>query len=162
MMDAGKGLRSYRDLRVWQEAIKLVEIIYDLCKSMPQEERYGLCSQMQRAAVSVPANIAEGYERDHRKEYIHHLSISRGSLAELETHLIIAQRLGFLSRENVLKGWQQSRVVGRILRGLIASLKDRSGSSRPFPAPSPEPPDPQSKAAGTKPRRPTGSGRQKE
>jgi four helix bundle protein len=161
-MDGEMRLRSYRDLRVWQEAIKLVEIIYGICKSMPQEERYGLCSQMQRASVSVPANVAEGYERDHRKEYLHHLSISRGSLAELETHLIIAERLGFLTRKKAVEGWNQSQLVGRILRGLIDSLKGRGKKASHLLAPSPEPLDPEAKTAKTRSRTPTSAGQQKE
>ncbi|MHC4916453.1 MAG: four helix bundle protein [Planctomycetota bacterium] len=67
-------LQTYRELKVWQEAVNLVEQVYRVTKTLPSEERFGLCSQMQRAAVSVPANIAEGYGREHRKEYLRHLS----------------------------------------------------------------------------------------
>lgn len=155
-------LRSYRDLRAWQEAIKLVEMVYGLTRTMPQEERYGLCSQMQRASVSVPSNIAEGYGRDHRKEYVHHLSISKGSLAELETLVIISEKLCLLSREAALSVWQQAQLTGRLLRALAESLKGCRNSVVRTRDPRPETPDPNTNSAGTKPRRPTGSGRQKE
>jgi len=86
-------ITSFRDLRVWQLAMDLVELVYRLTRSFPRNEIYGLASQIQRAAVSVPSNIAEGHTREHTKEYLHHLSMSQASLAELETHLEIAIRL---------------------------------------------------------------------
>ena len=137
-MAATRALRNYRDLQVWQEAIKLVEAVYRISRAMPQDERFGLCAQMQRAAVSVPANIAEGYGRDHRKEYLHHLSMARASLMELETHLIIAQKLGFVERGVLLSPWEQSQVVGRLLRALARSLGGRSGLPKPQ-TPNPKP-----------------------
>ncbi len=79
-------VKSYRDLRVWQAAMNLVEQVYRLTRAFPKQETYGLSSQMQRAAVSIPSNIAEGHTREHLKEYLHHLSIAQASLAELETH----------------------------------------------------------------------------
>ena len=94
-------IQTYRDLTVWQKSMDLVAEIYRLTKLFPQEELFGLTSQIRRAAVSVPANIAEGYGRIHRKEYLHHLSIARGSLMEVETHLQIAVRLTFLERDQV-------------------------------------------------------------
>ena len=84
---------SYRELLVWQKAMDLVETTYRLAKQFPASERFGLTSQMQRAAVSVPANIAEGRGRKHLAEYVHHLSIANGSLKELETVILIAERL---------------------------------------------------------------------
>ena len=86
-------ITTYRQLDVWQRAIQLVETVYLLTRQFPADERYGLTSQLQRAAVSVPANIAEGWGRSHRGDYPRHLSIARGSLMEVETLLIIAEKL---------------------------------------------------------------------
>ena len=94
-------LKSFRDLRVWQLAMELVELIYRVTQSFPKHEVYGLTSQMQRAAVSVPSNLAEGHTREHTKEYLHHLSMAQASLAELETQLEIAARLNYLDREKL-------------------------------------------------------------
>ncbi|MBZ5502136.1 MAG: four helix bundle protein [Acidobacteriia bacterium] len=90
------GIKSYRDLLVWQKAMDLVVASYGIAKKLPAQEMYGLVTQIQRAAASIPANIAEGHGRKHRGDYLHHLSIARGSLLELETHLLIAGRLGYL------------------------------------------------------------------
>lgn len=88
---------SFRDLRVWQVAMDLVEDVYRLTRSFPRQEIYGLTSQMQRAAVSIPSNIAEGHTREHRKEFLFHISTAQASLAELQTHLEIALRLNYCS-----------------------------------------------------------------
>ena len=90
----GKKMESYKELAVWQKAIELVTDIYEVTKSFPQEE--SLIAQIQRAAISVPANIAEGWGRGSTKEYLQYLRVSRGSLAELETHLIISYKLDFI------------------------------------------------------------------
>jgi four helix bundle protein len=90
-------LKSFRELRVWQLAMELVELIYRLTSKFPKHERYGLTGQLQRAAVSIPSNIAEGHTRQHTKEYLHHLSIAQGSLAEVDTQLEIAARLDYVS-----------------------------------------------------------------
>ncbi|HEY8692428.1 MAG TPA: four helix bundle protein, partial [Chloroflexota bacterium] len=96
--ESGVGeVRSFRDLRVWQAGMDLVESSYRLTQGFPNSELYGLVSQIRRAAVSVPANIAEGYVRESTREYLQHLSIAQGSLGELETHFEIAARLAFLS-----------------------------------------------------------------
>jgi len=92
-------IKSYRDLRVWQLGMDLVEQVYCLTRKFPKTEQYGLMSQMQRAAVSIPSNIAEGHTREYTKKYLRHLSFSQSSLAELETQLEIASRLNYLSRE---------------------------------------------------------------
>lgn len=86
-------MNSYRDLVVWQKSIILVEKIYQTTKKLPKHEIYGITSQIQRAAVSIPSNIAEGYSRSHRLEYIQFLSIAKGSLAELETQILILKRV---------------------------------------------------------------------
>ncbi len=87
------AITSYKDLEVWQKAVELVVQCYQITKGFPANEVYGLASQLQRAAVSVPANIAEGRSRRHNKEFIQYISIAYGSLAELETHIEIAKRL---------------------------------------------------------------------
>lgn len=117
-------LQTYRELKVWQKAIDLVEQVYVLTNNFPNDEKFGLVSQMRRAAVSVPANIAEGYGRTHRGDYLRHLSFSRGSLLELETHLVIASRLGFVGGENDADLSRRVQEVDRMLYGLIESLSE--------------------------------------
>ena len=118
------GLRTYRDLQAWQKSMELVVSAYRLTGEYPSDERYGLTGQTRRAAVSIPANIAEGYGRTHRGDYLRHLSIARGSLAELETHLTIAARLNLVTREGTLDTWNLAQETGKLLRKLIESLKD--------------------------------------
>ena len=115
---------TYRELEVWQRSIDLVEEVYVLCRLLPTEEKYGLRSQMQRCAVSIAANIAEGYGRQHRKEYLNHLSIASGSLAELETHLIISTRLKYFDRNQILVAWDLTQRVGKMLTMLKRSLQE--------------------------------------
>ncbi|HWP36687.1 MAG TPA: four helix bundle protein [Gemmatimonadales bacterium] len=116
-------VRSYRDLRVWQRAMDLVVLCYEASKKVPHDERYGLVSQLRRAAVSVPSNVAEGHCREHLGEYLHHLSIANGSLMELETGFLITQRLGYLPDETVREVFSNTREVGRMLATLIRKLK---------------------------------------
>lgn len=113
----------YRDLEVWQKAMNLVEHCYRCTDSFPKKEIYGLSSQLQRAAVSIPANIAEGQQRQHRKEFVQHLSIAIGSLAELETHIEIAARLNYIPQEISRLLFTQTEQIGRMLNGLKNSLK---------------------------------------
>jgi four helix bundle protein len=96
-------IRSYRDLKVWQESMNLVVECYQLTKTFPKNEVYGLSSQLQRSAVSVPSNIAEGRQRQHKREFIQHLSIAYGSLAELETHIQIAKRLNYIDENRLIE-----------------------------------------------------------
>ncbi len=93
------SMQGFRDLRVWQQAMDLVEQIYRVSEGFPARESYGLTNQLRRAAVSVPSNIAEGHTRQHIKEYLNHLSMAQASLAELETQLEIAFRLKYTSAE---------------------------------------------------------------
>ncbi|GAB4457859.1 MAG: four helix bundle protein [Anaerolineae bacterium] len=116
-------LKTYRELTVWQKAMDLVEAVYRLTQDFPAEEKFGLTSQLRRAAVSIPANIAEGYGRTHRGDYLRHLSIAKGSLLEVETHLIISVRLKFATREKAAESWRLSQQVGKMLSKLIASLQ---------------------------------------
>ena len=120
-------IRSFRDLRVWQAAMDLVEQIYQLTQRFPKHERYGLASQMQRAAVSVPSNIAEGHTRAHSKEYLHHLSIARGSLAELQTQLEIARRLTYCSAEEIEPLILRADSLGKQLYMLRNALTKNTG-----------------------------------
>jgi len=93
-------IKSFHDLIVWQKAMDLVEANYKVTKSFPKEELYGLTNQIRRALDSIPSNIAEGQGRDSTKEFIHHLSIAYGSLYEVETQLLIAQRLNYISQQD--------------------------------------------------------------
>jgi four helix bundle protein len=102
-------MKSHRGLDVWKKAMDMVVAVYELTSEFPAQERYGLSSEMQRAAVSVPANIAEGYGRLHRGDYVHHLSIASGSLAELETHITLAVRLGFVGQEVAAAVWNMAQ-----------------------------------------------------
>jgi len=120
-----KNIQSYQDLEVWQKAMDLVVMSYQLTKQFPKSENFGLSSQLQRAAVSVPANIAEGRTRKHQKEFLQFLSIANGSLAELETHLQIAQRLNYIDDKQLMEVLERSSEVGRMLNGLRRSIKTR-------------------------------------
>jgi len=97
--DEGK-IRNFKDLKIWQRGIELVKLIYVITNSFPADEKYGLVSQMRRSAVSVPSNIAEGFMRRHNKEYKQFLYIALGSLAELETQIIISKELNFITTEH--------------------------------------------------------------
>ena len=117
------SIQSYRDLKAWQEAMNLAEMCYRLTKTFPKEELYGMTSQIRRAGASVPANIAEGYGREHRQEYIRFLQIAQGSLKEVETHLILSTRVELTTSESTAPLLTQCETVGKILRGLIRSLQ---------------------------------------
>ena len=116
-------IRSYRDLRVWQEAMTLVEECYRFSQGLPREELFGLTSQLRRAAVSVPANVAEGYGRESKGSYVNFLKTAQGSLKELETHLILCQRLKYATVEAAETLLAHCEVVGKMLRGLIRNLQ---------------------------------------
>ncbi|MEM8772531.1 MAG: four helix bundle protein [Pseudomonadota bacterium] len=117
---------SYRDLKVWQKAMDLAEVVYEGTRSFPKEETYGLTSQMRRSAVSVPANIAEGYGRDSDGAFVQFLRMSQGSLKELETHAILAGRLGFMTPDTTSLTLERADEIGRMLRGLISSVQQRT------------------------------------
>jgi len=119
-------LKSYRDLLVWQKAMELTIEIYRFSSDFPKSEVYGLTSQLRRAGVSVPSNIAEGYGRGSRKEYVQFLCISQGSLKELETQVILAQRLNYRSEAAAEGLLGLSEEVGRMLGALIRSLRIRA------------------------------------
>lgn len=121
-------IRSFRDLRVWQAAMDLVEQIYRLTQAFPKHEIYGLASQMQRAAVSIPSNIAEGQTRGYTKEYLHHLAIARASLAELQTQLEIALRLKYCTLEHHGQLLEHTNQLGRQLSTLRNALSKNINS----------------------------------
>jgi len=119
------AFQSYQGLQDWQLGITLVEKAYQITQAFPQKETYALCNQMQRAAVSIPSNIAEGHARDSTKEFLHHLSIALGSLAELETQVIVAERLGYVQRPTADPVLEKAAELGRMLRRLQKSLKTK-------------------------------------
>lgn len=122
------SIRSYRDLNVWKKSIALTKQIYILSESFPKHETYGITQQLRRSAASVPSNIAEGHGRESLREYLHHISIAFGSLAELETQIIISKELGFVSSEKINTILQEADELGKMLRGLQSSLKIKLSS----------------------------------
>ena len=115
---------NYRDLVVWQRgAIDLVPEVYQLVKKLPKEETYALGDQLRRAVVSIPANAAEGQARQHHKEFLQHLSIAKGSLAELHTLLTVAQKLGYVTPAQLEAMEQKLAEVARPLNGLMSRLR---------------------------------------
>jgi len=116
------SIQTYSDLVAWQKAMGVVETVYRVTRDWPREELFGLTSQIRRAAVSVPANIAEGQGRTGIKEFLHHLSIANGSLRELQTHVLISQRLGYSDESTCKALMEQTTEVARLLVGLIKSL----------------------------------------
>jgi four helix bundle protein len=121
--------KGYKDLRVWQQAMMLAEAVYEVTKRFPQDERFGLISQMRRAAVSVPSNIAEGRGRGSDAELLRFCAIAYGSLMELETQAELARRLGFLPAHELSSIFEHCAEVARMLNALRASLSDEGKSS---------------------------------
>jgi len=119
MAEEGKG---FQGLKAWQKAYDLALHIYMLTKRFPKEETYGLISQLRRAMVSVSANIAEGYERQHRKEYLQFLFIAKGSLGETETYLLLARDLGYMTQMEYSIADDKRQEAAKLLKGLIKSL----------------------------------------
>jgi four helix bundle protein len=116
------AVQSYRDLIVWQKGMDLVEAAYRTTQNFPREEIYTLTSQMRRAAISIPCNIAEGQGRQTTKEFVHFLSIANGSLLELETQCLIAQRLAYINETQTNGLLLLTEEVGRLITGLDRSL----------------------------------------
>jgi four helix bundle protein len=115
---------SFRDLRVWQEAMRLTTNVYKATADFPRDETYGISSQMRRAAVSIPSNIAEGKGHRTNREFCSFLFHARGSLLELQTQILIAEELQYLSKERSAQLLEMAAVVGKSLSGLINSLKE--------------------------------------
>lgn len=120
-------IRSYRDLEVWRLAMELAKGCYEQTAEFPRRETYGLASQIRRAAVSIPSNIAEGHSRRTRPAYLNHLSIALGSQSEVETQIELAQQLRFLSEKPAKEILQLAERVGRMLHALIRAL-EKDGS----------------------------------
>jgi four helix bundle protein len=115
-------LKNFKELNVWQRAYQLCLEIYKITKDFPREERYGLTSQIRRAAVSIPSNIAEGYGRKTRREYIQALYVAYGSNCELDTQILLCGDLGFIKGEDLKRLQEVVGDVERMLKGLIKSL----------------------------------------
>jgi four helix bundle protein len=120
------AIKSYQDLLAWQKAMDYVVVCYGLSQNFPREEIYGLRLQLRRSAVSIPSNIAEGYGRETRGEYIHFLGIARGSLKESETQIILAFRLKYVTSDQMNHALSLAQEVGKLLRNLIISLKPKT------------------------------------
>jgi len=120
-----KAVQSYRGLEVWQRGRSLVRAVYELSASLPESEKFGLVNQMRRAAVSIPANIAEGWARHYSAEFVQFIRHANGSLAELETHLFLSQDLKFTSAKQVDPLLQETQILGRQLLALERSLNNR-------------------------------------
>ncbi len=123
-------VKCYRDLLVWQKAMCLVEEVYKISSGLPRNEENGIKAQIRRAAVSIPSNIAEGHSRQHTKEFLNHLSIALGSVAELETQLELRRRLNLSSENKVSTCIAQCGEVGRMVHGLLLSIRRRFDPSQ--------------------------------
>lgn len=118
-----KKLSDFRDLTVWQKGHQLVLEIYKITQTFPSEERFGLVSQMRRSAISIPANVAEGFKKRSQKDKANFYNIAQGSLEELRYYLILAKDLGYY--QNIASLWGLSEEVGKMLNGLIKTLRTR-------------------------------------
>jgi four helix bundle protein len=119
------SVRNYRDLRVWQQAMDLVESVYKLTDQFPKHELYVLTAHVHRTSISVPSNIAEGHTRSHKKEYMQHLSTAQSSLSELETQVEIAKRLHYISEEDLKTFLFSTNALGRQLYALQNAIQKR-------------------------------------
>lgn len=119
------SIQNFKDLTIWQNGIELSCTIYKLVEQLPKNEMYALSDQMRRASISVPSNIAEGHQRVSTKEYIRFLSISRGSLGELETQLVIANRIGHISAEQLQQVSASIESERRMINALISTLRKK-------------------------------------
>ena len=122
-------VESYRDLRVWQLGMDLVEQCYIVTRKFPNDEQFGLTSQIRRAAVSIPANIAEGWGRQGRAEYLRFLMIAQGSLKELETHLLLSRRVGITNESQVEPLLKNADSLGRMIFNLARKLRQKNSDT---------------------------------
>ncbi len=125
-------VRKYSELIAWQKAMDPVEQVYSASRDFPREEIYGLTSQIRRAAVSIPSNVAEGQSRTSTREFMHHLSIARGSLSEVETQIIVAQRLGYVRPDLAQRVLDQAYEVGYLIHGLTVAIGRREPANSPL------------------------------
>jgi four helix bundle protein len=131
------GIQSYRDLMVWQKAMRLAAAAYRLGRLLPKAEEYPLTNQLLRAAAPVPANIAEGHARGTRKDYAHFIAIARGSLAETETILLLLVDVDLLTNDQVQEALELCSETGRMLNALLARLRDTPADHPLTPDPDP-------------------------
>jgi four helix bundle protein len=122
------GIDSYRDLKVWQLGMELTKDVYLLTQKFPKTEAYGLSSQVQHAAVSVPANLAEGHAKESTKDFLRHISIAQGSLAEVETHLMLAESLNYVQHDQIVQVLNKCGEERRMLCGLRRRLRSNLNS----------------------------------
>ncbi len=118
-------IKTYRDMLVWQKSMDLVVEIYNITKDFPKEESFGLVSQMRRAAVSIPSNIAEGQGRKATKDFVRFLLIAQGSKAELQTQILICERLGYLPKEQTHSAKMYTEEIGKMLYAIIDKLQNQ-------------------------------------
>ncbi|RMH89423.1 MAG: four helix bundle protein [Calditrichaeota bacterium] len=123
-----KGFNDYRDLEVWQRGMHIAQEIYKLTQDFPNWETYGMTSQLRRAAASIPANIAEGWGRRYRAEFIQYLRYANGSRTELETHLILSARVGLCTEETIQSLLMDLETLGKQLLNLERSLRRKKNS----------------------------------
>lgn len=128
-MNQTNQIRDYKDLIVWRKSMDLVKQVYALTAVFPSDERFGLSNQMRRAAVSIPSNIAEGQSRLHRTEFRQFLGVALGSAAEVDTQIIIAAELGYVSKSDSVLTGDRTAEIRRMIRGLLKTL-DASSSNR--------------------------------
>ena len=121
-------IRSYKDLDIWKKGVALVKNIYLITNEFPKSETCALVDQIRRAAISIPTNIAEGHTRQHKKEFRQFLFVALGSLSELETQMIIAEKLGYLEKEKLSRSLSEMDAIGKMTRGLIKKLQNRTNS----------------------------------
>jgi four helix bundle protein len=126
MVENSVKIRSFKDLKIWQRSMNLAEVLYKLTRQFPREELYGIVTQVRRAAVLVPSNIAEGFGRYHNREYKQFLHIALGSCAEMTTQIILAMRLEFVPRSTAEKILQEIDEISRMLMALIVKVRSRA------------------------------------
>ena len=119
------AINSYRDLKIWQKGIELVKAVYALTRGFPKHETYALADQLRRSSVSVPSNIAEGQARQHTGEFRHFLYIALGSAAEVDTQIVIAQELGYITEEEARNAQQLVVEIRKMTYGLVSRLPQR-------------------------------------
>ena len=124
---------THKDLRVWQQSIEMVTSIYLMTKTFPKEELFGLVSQLRRAAISVPSNIAEGYARGTEREKLHFLRMSSGSMSEVETQLLLSLNLGYVGQEMFDELSEKVTTVWKQLNALISSIKKKMAPTEQLP-----------------------------
>jgi len=124
-LDMNQGTQNYKDLLVWQKGIALAKVIYRLTQSFPAEEKFGLVSQMRRAAVSIPSNLAEGQARHTRGEFVQFISHAEGSSAELDTQVILAVELGFCKKATAIPAYELIDEIRRMLNALRRAISRR-------------------------------------